>query len=250
MPLTYKVQKDFSALFALKINVFFTELISVLLTPLILLFSLPPCAGAIIDFVREFTIHVDGLGYVCSFAVFDFGNRDLHPPSEIGPNGTPVTATPVRGRRRIERRANENKMEKSFLHFKATHPDWQPDPASSVFLDRLTSLAAEPQYGGGRGLGVGALGYPFMADSTRLEAKAKTYERAWSRSQMIQGQGGHALPTMKEGEDSIGQGEAEAMGWDRRIEEDEDEGSSEDEDVGLLRDAGMMGLLQEVLQRS
>src|SRR5262249_20910038 len=35
-------------------------------------FSLPKCSDQIIDFFREFTIHVDGVGYVCSFAVFDF----------------------------------------------------------------------------------------------------------------------------------------------------------------------------------
>jgi hypothetical protein len=52
--------------------IFARELLSVILTPFILWYSLPPCALAIVDFFREFTIHVDGLGYVTSFAVFDF----------------------------------------------------------------------------------------------------------------------------------------------------------------------------------
>ena len=39
---------------------------------MLLLMSLPRCSDQIVDFFREFTIHVDGLGYVCSFAVFDF----------------------------------------------------------------------------------------------------------------------------------------------------------------------------------
>lgn len=56
----------------MKIAVFFQELLSVLLTPLILGFSLPACSADIIDFFREFTVHVEGVGYVCSFAVFDF----------------------------------------------------------------------------------------------------------------------------------------------------------------------------------
>jgi autophagy-related protein 9 len=56
----------------MKVAIFAQELIAVLLTPFILWFSLPNCSGAIIDFFREFTIHVEGLGYVCSFAVFDF----------------------------------------------------------------------------------------------------------------------------------------------------------------------------------
>lgn len=56
----------------MKIAIYGQELLSVLLTPLVLWLSLPLCAPAVIDFFREFTVHVDGLGYVCSFAVFDF----------------------------------------------------------------------------------------------------------------------------------------------------------------------------------
>lgn len=67
----------------MKIVTFANELISVVLTPFILWFSLPECAPAIIDFFREFTVHVDGLGFVCSFAVFDFqrhGNVKVRVP--------------------------------------------------------------------------------------------------------------------------------------------------------------------------
>ena len=56
----------------MKIVIYAQELLSVVLTPFVLWFSLPDCAPAIVDFFREFTIHVDSLGYVCSFAVFDF----------------------------------------------------------------------------------------------------------------------------------------------------------------------------------
>lgn len=35
-------------------------------------YSLPDCAPAAIDFFRESTVHVEGLGHVCSFGVFDF----------------------------------------------------------------------------------------------------------------------------------------------------------------------------------
>ena len=67
-----KVHQEFGELFAMKIMIFVQELISVVLTPFVLWFSLPPCAPAIIDFFRDFTVHVDGRGYVCSFAEFDF----------------------------------------------------------------------------------------------------------------------------------------------------------------------------------
>lgn len=56
----------------MKVVVFLHELFSVLITPFVLWYSLPSCAAPIVDFFREFTVHVDGLGYVCSFAVFDF----------------------------------------------------------------------------------------------------------------------------------------------------------------------------------
>lgn len=67
-----QVHEQFGELFQMKIMIYGQELLSVLLTPIVLWLSLPHCAPAIIDFFREFTVHVDGLGYVCSFAVFDF----------------------------------------------------------------------------------------------------------------------------------------------------------------------------------
>jgi autophagy-related protein 9 len=234
-----QVNAEFSNLFALKITVFFTELLSVLLTPFILLFSLPPCAGAIIDFFREFTVHVDGIGYVCSFAVFDFTRHGNLGPTGAGAGANVATvgtvkspSSPSMDVRQVDRgreqgghglglhadrlRANENKMEKSFLHFKATHPDWQPDPSSSIFLDKLVgmhrdALAVPPPsgagggglsgsyYAAGRGLGVGPAisssghmyGYGHTGapgpgvggyDENRLRERSRSYDRAWAKS--------------------------------------------------------------------
>ena len=56
----------------MKIMIFAEEVLSVVLTPFVLWFSLPTCAPAIVDFFREFSVHVDGRGYVCSFAEFNF----------------------------------------------------------------------------------------------------------------------------------------------------------------------------------
>ncbi|KAI1462982.1 APG9-domain-containing protein [Daldinia caldariorum] len=69
---SYEVKAEFSELYKSRIIIFLEEIIGVLITPMVLFFSLPKCSDQIIDFFREFTIHVDGLGYVCSFAVFDF----------------------------------------------------------------------------------------------------------------------------------------------------------------------------------
>lgn len=112
----------------MKILIFAQELLSVVLTPFVLWLSLPACAPAIVDFFREFSVHVDGRGYVCSFAEFNFerhGNVKVILPSRI-PNsnvhslltitllqfGAP---TQTRDKKMI---SNEGKMEKSFLNFK------------------------------------------------------------------------------------------------------------------------------------
>ncbi|KAF9888365.1 autophagy protein atg9 [Aspergillus nanangensis] len=66
------LRKDFVGLYQMKIVVFLEEILSMIFTPFILWFSLPKCSDRLIDFFREFTVHVDGMGYLCSFAVFDF----------------------------------------------------------------------------------------------------------------------------------------------------------------------------------
>lgn len=78
---------------------FLEELASVVLTPFVLYVSLPKCAPAILAFVRDFTVHVDGVGHICSLAAFDLqrhGNAKY---------GAPVQAPKVRhlmlGRRRF-----------------------------------------------------------------------------------------------------------------------------------------------------
>ncbi|KAG6126727.1 hypothetical protein E4U35_008153 [Claviceps purpurea] len=69
---SFEVKKEFSELYKMKVIIFLEEVLGIITTPMLLLFSLPKCAERITDFIREFTVHVDGLGHVCSFAVFDF----------------------------------------------------------------------------------------------------------------------------------------------------------------------------------
>lgn len=81
-----EVKREFSTLYQMKIVIFLEEILSIIVTPFILWFSLPRCSDQIIDFFREFTIHVDGVGYVCSFAVFDFKQGDGRKPPNGGGN--------------------------------------------------------------------------------------------------------------------------------------------------------------------
>lgn len=69
---TAEVKREFSELYKLKVLILVEEIVGILTASLVLIFSAPKCSDQIIDFFREFTIHVDGVGYVCSFAVFDF----------------------------------------------------------------------------------------------------------------------------------------------------------------------------------
>ena len=74
-----EVRSEFATLYKMKLIIFFEEMLSIILTPFVLWFSLPKSSDKIIDFFREFTVHVDGLGYVCSFAVFDFKKEATNP---------------------------------------------------------------------------------------------------------------------------------------------------------------------------
>ncbi|KAL3232887.1 Autophagy-related protein 9 [Nakaseomyces bracarensis] len=68
---TEAVKLEFCDLYNLRITILLRELASLITTPFILWFSLPDSAGKIVDFFRETSVYIDGLGYVCKFAVYD-----------------------------------------------------------------------------------------------------------------------------------------------------------------------------------
>ncbi|KAJ7775186.1 putative transmembrane protein [Mycena metata] len=173
-----RIHKEFGQMFAMKILIFVEELISVVLTPFVLWLSLPDCAPAIVDFFREFTVHVDGRGYVCSFAEFNF---ERHGNVKFG------APTRIHDKRMI---SNEGKMEKSFLNFKAANPDWNPtDPSGSLYLSRMADFSAShyPNSILKRRPGTGATAAD-LAQSVRsppegLGERAHEYDRALKQSQ-------------------------------------------------------------------
>ncbi|KAJ3089161.1 autophagy protein atg9 [Quaeritorhiza haematococci] len=128
---TDEVRRQFGVLFSYKILLFLHEILSVVMVPLILWFSLPPCSEAIVDFFREFTVHVDGLGYVCSFAGFDFRR---HGNFKYG------ARTDVHNEYYMSK---EGKMEQSFIHFKAHNPEWEPPMDGSHLLANVLSRRNE-----------------------------------------------------------------------------------------------------------
>ena len=80
--------------------------------------------------------------------------------------------------------SNDGKMEKSFVSFKAAHPEWMPaDPTGSLYLSRIADLSARraaddhtPRPTAGAGAGTSIV-IPPAAD------RAREYERALQESQ-------------------------------------------------------------------
>jgi autophagy-related protein 9 len=81
-----EVRQEFSSMYKLEALLFLEDIIGTLLTPWLLMYNLPSRADRLVDFFREFTIHVDGLGTVCSYAVFDFknGGKAASRPGQAG----------------------------------------------------------------------------------------------------------------------------------------------------------------------
>jgi len=121
---TYDVYDDFGTLFPYKIVAFLHEILSILVVPFVLIFSLPRQAGAIVQFVHEFTENMNDLGDVCAFAAFDF---ESHGNSNYG----------AHVRRDKKFRSKQGKMEKSFITFTENNPNWKPSEDGETLLVAL-----------------------------------------------------------------------------------------------------------------
>lgn len=122
---TEMVRGEFSELYQYQVINFAQELMSIFWTPYVLWFSLAPKSQAIVEFFREFTVHVDKLGYVCSFALFDFKR---HGDPKFGS----ITANTGK-----YYRSKQGKMEKSFLNFTKNYPNWTPNDQGSMYISKL-----------------------------------------------------------------------------------------------------------------
>ena len=124
---TVNVFNAISEMFPFRAQIFVMEIYSVLITPIVLCFSLPDCVDSIVDFVREHTRYVDGVGSVVDYATFEcfekYGDDTFG-----GPAGTVD----------VSERAVDGKMEKSFLNFHNAHPHWRPKEAGGqAVIDKL-----------------------------------------------------------------------------------------------------------------
>jgi len=69
---TVQVRDEFTAMYQPKLALFVSEVISVFTTPFVLMFTLPNCVDALLEFVAEYTDHIEGVGDICSYSRFDF----------------------------------------------------------------------------------------------------------------------------------------------------------------------------------
>uniref|UniRef100_A0A8C1QUQ0 Autophagy-related protein 9 n=1 Tax=Cyprinus carpio TaxID=7962 RepID=A0A8C1QUQ0_CYPCA len=125
----YETRDEFAQLFQYKAvsNVFILEeLLSPVITPFILIFCLRRKSLEIIDFFRNFTVDVVGVGDTCSFAQMD-----------VRQHGHPAWMSAGKTEASIYQQAEDGKTELSLMHFAITNPHWQPPRESTHFISLL-----------------------------------------------------------------------------------------------------------------
>ncbi|KAM9323279.1 autophagy-related protein 9B isoform 1-T2 [Pholidichthys leucotaenia] len=121
-----ETRDEVAQLFQYKAVFIIEELLSPIITPFILIFVLRKKSLEIVDFFRNFTIEVVGVGDICSFAQMD-----------IRRHGNPTWMSGTQTEASVYQQAENGKTELSLMHFTITNPRWQPPQESSVFISHL-----------------------------------------------------------------------------------------------------------------
>ncbi|XP_061552342.1 autophagy-related protein 9A isoform X1 [Phycodurus eques] len=122
----YETRDQFSQVFQYKAVFILEELLSPVVTPIILIFCLRRKSLEIIDFFRNFTVEVVGVGDTCSFAQMD-----------IRQHGHPAWMSEGKTEASIYQQAEDGKTELSLMHFAITNPQWQPPRETTHFISQL-----------------------------------------------------------------------------------------------------------------
>nr|XP_019957602.1 PREDICTED: autophagy-related protein 9A-like [Paralichthys olivaceus] len=121
-----ETRDEVAQLFQYKAVFILEELLSPIVTPFILIFILRNKSLEIIDFFRNFTVEVVGVGDICSFAQMD-----------IRRHGNPTWMSEGQTEASVYQQAENGKTELSLMHFTIKNPRWQPPQESSVFISHL-----------------------------------------------------------------------------------------------------------------
>ena len=115
---TVEVKAEFEKLYQMQLVVLLEEILSMIFTPFVLWLTLPQCSDRIIDFFREFTVSVDGLGYVCSFAEFNFKKpAQTGTGANAGTRASNLAEVAAQARENEYYAAKDDKMEQSYHNF-------------------------------------------------------------------------------------------------------------------------------------
>ncbi|MGH0121622.1 UNVERIFIED_CONTAM: hypothetical protein FKN15_006599 [Acipenser sinensis] len=121
-----ETRDEMAQLFQYKAVFILEELLSPIVTPFILIFFLRHKSLEIIDFFRNFTVEVVGVGDICSFAQMD-----------IRKHGNPQWLSEGQTEASVYQQAENGKTELSLMHFTIKNPCWQPPQESSFFISHL-----------------------------------------------------------------------------------------------------------------
>jgi autophagy-related protein 9 len=115
------------------------ELFSPFITPFVLLLNVRPKSLELVDFFRNFTVSVVGVGDVCSFAQMDVrkhGNPDWQIPSDESKDETVTGGSPVCDANNYTQ-GEHGKTELSLVHFTLTNPQWKMPTEARQFVQGI-----------------------------------------------------------------------------------------------------------------
>ncbi|PBC33306.1 autophagy-related protein 9A isoform X1 [Apis cerana] len=181
------------------------ELISPLITPFILCFRMRQRALDIVDFYRNFTIEVTGVGDVCSFAQMDVrkhGNpmwqtaTQITVPDRAAKYDNQYATDPEKLQIPISdqyTQAEDGKTELSLIHFTLTNPEWKPPSHAENFVTALRERVKKDVHGGGHEIN------PLLASLNSLSGLGPGYNDIISniiRSTIVNQASGPSTSTM------------------------------------------------------
>lgn len=155
---TQSTRSQMAQLFQYRAVLLLEELVSPLLTPYILCFHMRYRALEIVDFYRNFTIEVAGVGDVCSFAQMDV-RRHGNPMWQTVAHSPTVSPLPEDRSAGYDNQygvdpdklhipmsnhytqAEDGKTELSLIHFTLTNPEWKPPSYAENFVTALRERA-------------------------------------------------------------------------------------------------------------
>lgn len=129
-----EVRAEFSAMYQLKIQIFVEEILSIIVAPIILWRNANHRSERIVDFFRENTVHVDGIGHQCNFAVFGFKKNPNTDDPTIALKDADGLRDDYYGLKDDKMAASMVNFANYYSHYTQNHGSrrqhgWQPPPA-------------------------------------------------------------------------------------------------------------------------